>query len=87
MTHDEQRIWLIQQLLSETPAYSRYGIPDNAQEQKDLLRALMNVRPPEPISEEFLSVQDEYLTVENRQAGITSLAELTPCSLSDRICL
>ena len=46
MTHEEQRIWLIQQLLSEAPAYGRYGIPDNAQGQKNLLRALMNVRPP-----------------------------------------
>ena len=87
MTHEEQRIWLIQQLLREAPAYSRCSIPDDEQEQKNLLRALMNVRPPEPISEEFLAVQDEYLADENQRAGITSLAELTPCSLSDQICL
>ena len=82
MTHEEQRIWLIQQLLSEAPAYSRCSIPDNAKEQKNLLRVLMNVRPPEPISEEFLAVQDEYLADENQQAGITSLADLTFCRLS-----
>ncbi len=87
MTHEEQRIWLIQRLLREDPAYSHLRIPDPEQEQKRLLRALMNVRPPEPISEEFLAVQDEYLTDENRQAGITSLGDLTPCSLSDQIFL
>ncbi len=87
MTHEEQRIWLIRQLLREVPAYRQYSIPEDEQEQKDLLRALMNVRPPEPISEGFLKVQDEYLTQENRQAGITTLAELTPCRMSDRICL
>ncbi len=87
MTHEEQRIWLIQQLLSEAPSYSRLGIPDNEQEQKNLLRALMNVRPPEPISEEFLAVQDEYLADENQQAGITSLADLTSCWLSEQIFL
>ena len=46
MTHEEQRIWLIQELLNEQPEYSRYKIPAAKQEQKNLLRALMNVRFP-----------------------------------------
>lgn len=44
MTHDEQRKWLIQKLLDEDIHYKSYQIPDNLQEQKDLLRSLMNVR-------------------------------------------
>ena len=87
MTHEEQRIWLIRKLLAEKPEYSRFGVPDDGQEQRNLLRALMNVRPPDPISEEFLSVQDEYLTEENRRAGVTGLADLSSCGLSDRIYL
>lgn len=43
-----------------------------------LLRSLMNVRPPRPISEGFLAVQDEYLREELRQRGMTDLADLTP---------
>ena len=54
MTHDEQRIWLIQRLLDEKPEYRDFRIPTGQQQQKDLLRALMNVRLPEPISEEIL---------------------------------
>ncbi len=87
MTHEERRIWLIRQLLSEEPGYSRYRVPDDAQGQKDLLRALTNVRPPRPISEEILTVQDEYLTEENRRAGVTDAADLKPCGLSEQICL
>ena len=48
MTHEEQRIWLIRQLLSEEPDYKDFAVPDGEQGQKDLLRALMNVRPPRP---------------------------------------
>ena len=70
MKHEEQRIWLINQLLSEEEKYKGFRIPAEAQEQKDLLRALMNVRPPRKISRAFLDIQDEYLSAENEAAGI-----------------
>jgi O-acetyl-ADP-ribose deacetylase (regulator of RNase III) len=38
----------------------------------------MNVRPPRRISGEFLRVQDEYLSEETAEKGITALADLTP---------
>lgn len=87
MNHDEQRVWLIQQLLDEKPKYRDYRIPEDTQEQKNLLRALMNVRMPEPISEEILQVQDEYLTEENRRAGVTELKDLQPIPSDSRIYL
>ena len=87
MTHEEQRVWMIRQLLNEEPEYKRYAIPDDEQEQKNLLRALMNVRPPRPISQEFLDIQDSYLAEENARAGITDVDTLQPCKLDDRIIL
>ena len=60
MKHEEQRIWLIRYLESETPRYRAMGVPEDEQEQKNLLRALLNVRVPKPVSEEFLEIQDEY---------------------------
>ena len=87
MTHEEQRIWLIEHLLNERVEYRSYPIPDDEQEQKNLLRALMNVRMPDPISEEILAVQDEYLTEENVRAGITDIADLKPCAIDDRLYL
>ncbi|MBQ7058302.1 MAG: protein-ADP-ribose hydrolase [Firmicutes bacterium] len=87
MTHDEQRVWLIRQLLDEEPQYRNYRIPGGDQDQKNLFRALMNVRPPKRISEDFLKIQDEYLTEENLKGKITDLDELTPCRVDDRIFL
>ena len=78
MTQQERRVFLIEYLLKENPAYRGVHIPDDEDEQKYLLRSLMNVRPPEPADEEFLAVQDEYLQEANRQHGITDLAQLQP---------
>lgn len=76
MTQEERRMYLIRALLEENPRYPE--IPPSDKQQKMLLRSLMNVRPPRPISEGFLAVQDEYLQEELRQRGITDLADLTP---------
>lgn len=70
MTHEEQRRYLIRELLAEDAQYKSIVIPEDAQGQKDLLRALMNVRPPMPINEEFLTVQDEYLSAERDMGGV-----------------
>lgn len=87
MTHEEQRIWLIKELQKEESQLSDYGIPDDEQQQKDLLRGLMNIWMPKPLSEEFLRNQDEYLTEENRRAGITDLADLKPLEADERLYL
>ena len=78
MTQNERRIFLIEYLLKENPGYHDVQIPDDENEQKRLLRSLMNVRPPEPASEEFLRIQDEYLQEAGRERGITDFADLTP---------
>ena len=39
-------------------------------------RALVNVRPPIPASEEFLNLQNEYLRQEIQKKGITDIADL-----------
>ena len=78
MTQQERRIFLIEYLLKENLAYRDMPIPDDDREQKKLLRSLMNIRPPQRTSEEFLHVQDEYLQEANREHGITDFAQLQP---------
>ena len=78
MTQAERRTYLIEKLLAERPAYSAMEIPTDAHEQKRLLRALLNIRPPWPASKEFLDVQDPYLQEEIRRKGITESADLQP---------
>lgn len=75
MTHGEQRIYLIKELLAEDERYKGISIPSDEQEQKNLLRSLMNVRMPKPISRDFLQVQDEYLQYERDKRGITDGAK------------
>lgn len=78
MTQTERRKYLIRELLREQPQYRNMEIPESAQDQKSLLRSLFNIRMPEPVSEEFLQVQDAYLQGEAAEKGVTDLADLTP---------
>lgn len=78
MNQAERRMYLIKKLLSERSKYANMQIPTNAQEQKKLLRSLFNIRIPEPVSEEFLKIQDEYLQEEISRKGITLLEDLMP---------
>ncbi len=85
MTHEEKRIELIKALIDESPQYRAMNIPDNVEEQKRLLRGLMNVREPAPISDEFLKLQDEYLSEEVNMRGITDSAGLAGSPLDERL--
>lgn len=87
MTHSEKRLYLIKELLSELPQYRDMEIPDNAEEQKCLLRSLMNIRAPRPIGTEFLKVQDEYLGEEVEEKGITDSDALPVSPFNTRIAL
>ena len=78
MTQTERSEYLLKILLAEQPRYAATDIPASVAEQKRLLRALMNVRAPKPISEDFLEVQDAYLQEELAQKKVTDLADLTP---------
>lgn len=75
MTHEEQRVYLIQELLAEE-RYKNISIPVDEKEQKDLLRSLMNVRMPKPLSQDFFKIQDKYLQTERDIRGIIESEEL-----------
>ena len=68
-TQEERRRYLLRTLLDESE-YRGMTIPADEQEQKDLLRALMNIRPPRKLPQEFLAVQDAYLQQERDARGI-----------------
>lgn len=78
MNQTERRVFLIRELLREQPRYGNGEIPSAEDEQKALLRGLMNVRAPGEIGGDFLRVQDEYLQEAISQKGITDLETLTP---------
>ena len=76
MEQTERRKYLIEYLLSEWKENAE--IPNDAEAQKRLFRALVNVRMPKSASREFLKIQGEYLREELRLKGITDIAELKP---------
>lgn len=80
MNQNERRIFLIQELLEEreNENYGTMTIPRDKEDQKMLLRGLMNVRPPKKINPRFLQIQDEYLTEEIKAHGIVELEDLQP---------
>lgn len=78
MNTQEQLLYMIQYLIHEDTKYSNLEIPDSIAEQKKLLRSLMNIRPPRPVHEEFLEVQDSYLGSELKLKRPVTQAELSP---------
>lgn len=78
MNQVERRLFLIRKLLDEDRQYRGMDIPAGAQEQKRLLRSLMNVRAPMAADETFLAVQDDYLRRELDARGVVRLSDLRP---------
>ena len=80
MDQTERRHWLIDYLLQEgKDRLDVRGIDqfwESEEGERQLLRALLNVRPPEPAAEEFYRFQDAYLQEELRRMGITDPAGL-----------
>ena len=78
MTQEQQMDDLIRCLLAERKEYQDIGVPSKLTDKRRLLRSLMNVRPPAPVSKEFLRAQDAYLQERLVQRGVTRLQDLTP---------
>ena len=78
MNQSEKRLFLIQSLLKENPAYRDLGIPTDTNSQRQLLRGLMNLRAPQHAEADFLQMQDAYLQGETAAKGITNAADLAP---------
>ena len=78
MNQNERRIFLIQELLKEDRRYNDIEIPQDFEEQRALLRALMNVRMAKGINDEFIKVQNEYLQEEIKRKCIVDIDDLEP---------
>ena len=78
MNQSERRLFLIKSLLKEKTEYRDIDIPAEPDSQRQLLRGLMNIRPPRSTDTKFLKIQDAYLQGETDAKGITDIADLTP---------
>lgn len=78
MTNGEKLLYLIKYLLAEDERYKNTKIPESREERFRLFRSLVNVRPPMPIGDDFLKVQDEFLQEETAAKGIADIADMQP---------
>lgn len=69
---------LIAYLLSERPEWNDLTIPAKESEQFRLYRSLVNIRPAEKASAEYLRAEDEFLQKLTAQKGVTDIADLQP---------
>ena len=76
-------------LLAEQPAYRAQAaqVENTEKAQRELLRALMNVRPPRPLSAEFLRMQDVLLSAEREARGVVDVMTLPAVPSDARIVL
>lgn len=76
-------------LLAEMPEYRAQAakVAEEQKAQRELLRALMNVRQPRPLSAEFLRMQDVLLSAEREERGVVDVRALPPVSTDARIAI
>ncbi len=89
MDAQEQIRFLNDILLEEMPQYRQEArrCPGDRDSQRQLLRALMNVRAPMPLGERFLAAQDELLSREREERGVVHVADLPPVGGDERLAL
>ncbi len=76
-------------LLAEMPEYDAQAkiFPRDADSQRRLLRSLMTVRPPMPLSGEFIEGQDRLLRAEREERGVVDGAALPAAAVHPQIAL
>ncbi len=74
-------------LIEDMPQYKHTAeqFESTPDEQRRLLRSLMNIRPALPLSDEFLSLQDEVLRADLAQKGVVELCDISPTQADSRI--
>lgn len=87
MNRIEQISYLNSILLEEMPEYCAQAaaFPRETAAQRRLLRSLMNVRPPRPLKQEFLTVQDELLASEREEKGVVDADSLPVTAANPQI--
>ncbi len=76
MTQTERLTFLIKYLINENNELKSMDIPADHTARKNLLRSLMNIRPPKTDTKEFLEIQDAYLQEECNRKGVISLSDI-----------
>ena len=80
MTQDERLNILIEGFKADSVEYRDIPTPESAEEKRQLLRSLMNIRMPRPLPEDLRLVQDEYLRARADEKGVVALDDIPTLS-------
>lgn len=78
MTQNQRLQKLLEELIQEQPEAYQIRIPEDMPSKKRLYRILSNIRKPQPLSDEFIQIQDAYLQEECKHEKITTIDMLRP---------
>ncbi|MBI5249836.1 MAG: protein-ADP-ribose hydrolase [Desulfomonile tiedjei] len=87
MNHEKRLDHLLDYLLGEHSGRTQASPPGDYATKRALLRKLVNIRPPRPISDDFIRVQDTFLQEEASEKGTVSVADIPQRPWDDRILL
>ncbi len=74
LQNQQERLnFLVDAFKEDSENYKNMDSGDSVEEKRRILRSLMNIRMPKPISEEVIAVQDDFLREEAEQKGIVRL--------------
>ena len=68
--------YLVEAFKKDSVRFADYPTPTDTEGKRRLLRSLMNIRMPKHLSEEVVSVQDDYLKARIRENGIVTLNDI-----------
>lgn len=93
MDQKERLDYLVQYLCEDSVVYKDAIVKD--EQKRQMMRSLMNIRMPKPVSEEFMEIQDAFLQNEAMEKGIVNIDDLPTVNkmlnvqfpFADRICL
>lgn len=83
MNKEEMVDFLLKELIDELD--KEIDIPKDYTNKRLLLRSLMNIRLPGPISNEFLKVQDELLSYETNLKDLVKAEDIKPIDKNPKI--
>ncbi|WP_373838019.1 protein-ADP-ribose hydrolase [Bacteroides heparinolyticus] len=76
-TTQKQRLdYLVEGFKADSDEYKNLQVPGDTEGKQQILRSLMNIRMPRTLSEDVLTVQDEYLKCRAEEKGIVSLSDI-----------
>lgn len=75
-TQNQRLDYLVEEFKADSDEYKDLQTPEDTDGKQRVLRSLMNIRMPKKLSDEVLSVQDEYLAERAREKGIVQLSDI-----------